>query len=57
MKENIISMYLTDDYPVFRTGLSLLLKQENGFTITGQASNGKILLNRMRQAPADVVNM
>jgi DNA-binding NarL/FixJ family response regulator len=55
MKENIISIYLADDYPLFRTGLSLLLEQESGFKIAGEASNGKMLLELMRQAPADVV--
>jgi DNA-binding NarL/FixJ family response regulator len=55
MKENIISIYLADDYPLFRTGLSLLLEQESGFKIAGEASNGKMLLDLMRQAPADVV--
>ena len=55
MKDNIISIYLADDYPLFRTGLSLLLEQEGGFKIVGEAPNGKILLNLMRKAPADVV--
>jgi len=55
MKENIISIYLADDYPLFRTGLNLLLEQESGFKIAGEASNGKMLLDLMRQAPADVV--
>jgi DNA-binding NarL/FixJ family response regulator len=55
MKENEISIYLADDYPLFREGFSLLLQQESGFKIAGEASNGKALLELMRQSPADVV--
>ena len=55
MKKTEISIYLADDYPMFREGISLLLQQQSEFKIAGEASNGKMLLNLMRQSPADVV--
>ena len=50
-----IRVAIADDHQVLIEGLSLLLKDEPGIQLVGQAKNGIQLLKFLETAPADVV--
>jgi len=56
MTENkLIRIIVTDDQKIMREGLRLLLEQEPGVVVVGEAANGKELLELLAHTPADVV--
>jgi DNA-binding NarL/FixJ family response regulator len=48
-------VFIVDDHAVLREGLRLLLAQEPGFHIVGEAIHGQDLLDQLPTTPADVV--
>ena len=52
-----IHLLLVDDHEVVRTGLSMLLENQNDMKIVGQASNGEQALLLVEQLAPDVVVM
>jgi DNA-binding NarL/FixJ family response regulator len=52
-----IKVFLVDDHKLFRHGLSLLMENENGIQITGEAENGKQFCEFIEQEQPDVVLM
>ena len=51
----MIRLFIVDDHAVLREGLRLMLAQESGFTVVGEAANGQLLLDQLPTTPADVV--
>jgi DNA-binding NarL/FixJ family response regulator len=51
----MIRLFLVDDHAVLREGLRMLLAQEPGFSIVGEATNGQELLDQLPTTPTDVV--
>ena len=51
----MIRLFIVDDHTVLREGLRLMLDQEPGFTVVGEAANGQELLDQLPTIPADVV--
>lgn len=52
----MIKVIIVDDEPLLRLGLkSLIHWEENGFTIVGEASNGKEALELIRNADPDII--
>lgn len=41
------NLYIVDDHSLFREGMRFLLSQIKGITVTGEASNGKELLEKL----------
>lgn len=52
-----IRVLVVDDQPLFREGLRLLLQQIEGFTVIGDASDGREALPLARELEPDVVLM
>jgi DNA-binding NarL/FixJ family response regulator len=50
-----IKIVLADDHSVLRTGLKLLLNNEPGFEVVGEASDGEKLLQLLDKIKADVL--
>jgi len=48
-------LFLVDDHPIMRDGLRALLSREPSLHVVGEASHGQELLDRLPNAPADVV--
>ena len=48
-------LFLVDDHAVLRNGLRVLLGQEPGIEIVGEAADGQQLLDQLPTRPADVV--
>jgi len=48
-------IFIVDDHAVLREGLHMLLAQEPGFEVVGEAANGQELLERLPAVPTDVV--
>ena len=48
------SVLIVDDHPLFRMGLAMALKAE-GFTVVGEAENGRQAVERCRHTHVDVV--
>lgn len=56
MKSNqTIKVVIADDHDVYRDGLKMLLNLESEIEVVGEASNGKILLEKVREAKPDIV--
>lgn len=51
----MIRVVIADDLPMFREGMHLLLDKQKELEITGEAGNGKELLDSVRQHRPDVV--
>ena len=54
MKTRII---IADDHKILREGLSRLLDQEDGFTVVGQAENGRTAVKLAEELSPDVIVM
>ena len=52
-----IRVLLADDHPLFRKGIASLLSAEPGFEVLGEASNGRIALEKARELMPDVILM
>lgn len=50
-----IRIVIADDHPLFRDGLRRLLQAEPGFEVVGEASDGEMLLNLVRNSIPDVI--
>jgi DNA-binding NarL/FixJ family response regulator len=50
-----IRIVIADDHPIFRSGLSRLLKMEHDIDIAGEAENGEKALSIIRDTSPDVV--
>lgn len=48
-------LYLVDDHTIFLRGLTLLLNEEEGFTVVGTAENGAKLLNDLDRVEMDIL--
>lgn len=57
MNESPVRVMIVDDHAIVREGLTMLLGEENGIEIVGEARNGVDALARMDQAQPDVVLM
>ncbi|MBW3130091.1 response regulator transcription factor [Hymenobacter profundi] len=53
----MIRTILVDDHAIIRDGISYLLQQEPDIEIIDQAGNGQELLEKLQEAPVDVVLM
>jgi DNA-binding NarL/FixJ family response regulator len=51
----MIEVIIADDHPIVRAGLKQIMLQDDGIAVTGEASNGAELLNRVRQGRYDVI--
>jgi DNA-binding NarL/FixJ family response regulator len=51
----MIRVFITDDHEIYLEGLSLLLSKQNGIEVTGTATTGKDLLDRVRDLEADIL--
>jgi len=52
-----VRILLADDHEVMREGLSLLLKEEEGFEIIGEASDGEVAVRMAGELQPDVILM
>jgi DNA-binding NarL/FixJ family response regulator len=57
MLDPAISILLVDDHEILRAGLRELLSHEEGLEVVGEATNGRIALDRIRELNPDVVVM
>lgn len=57
MNSNTINIFLADDHPVFREGIRLLLENEQGLKIVGEAANGQEVMSKIKNLPVDVLIM
>jgi DNA-binding NarL/FixJ family response regulator/signal transduction histidine kinase len=49
-----VRVFLADDHAIVRGGLRLLLEREPGFTIAGEAADGRVAVDALARDPADV---
>ncbi len=52
-----ISIVLVDDHAIFRQGLAMVINRMEGFTVTGEAGNGKEFLHLLNRIIPDIVLM
>lgn len=52
-----IRIIVVDDHPLYRMGLTSLLKEENGLTVIGELANGQELMNLLEKKVADIILM
>jgi DNA-binding NarL/FixJ family response regulator len=57
MNRQHINIILVDDHSLFRDGLKFILTQISGYTIIGEASNGKEFLELLKTTSPDLVLM
>jgi len=57
MSEKEITVYIVDDHPIVRRGISELIDTTSGLTVIGQAENGQIAVNEVLELQPDVVLM
>lgn len=50
-----MKILLVDDHTLFRNGLKMLIDTIPGFSVTGEASNGKEFLERVQKEPYDII--
>jgi len=52
-----VKVLLVDDHEMLRNGLKSLLQHEDGMTVVGEASNGRLAIERLKELSPDVVVM
>ena len=50
-----VKILVVDDVPAIRRSMRLYLEQESEWTICGEAENGKVAIDRVRELQPDVV--
>ena len=55
--KNKIPVVLVDDHTIFRQGLTMVINRIDGFTVAGEAGNGKELLHLLNRITPDIVLM
>lgn len=50
-----IKIYLADDHKILRESLNILLSQEEGIEVTGEAEDGLAVEEGLRKTPADIL--
>ncbi len=50
----MIRLLIADDHPIFRRGLAELIKQQNGYRVVAEASNGQEALNYLNAKEIDI---
>ena len=53
----MIRLFIADDHPIVRAGLTRIVAEEGDITVVGDAASAAELLDRIRTAPADVLLM
>ena len=53
----MIRLFIADDHPIVRAGLTSIVAEEGDITVVGDAASAAELLDRIRSAPADVLLM
>lgn len=48
-------VFIVDDHPLIRTGLRLLLKDEPGLSVSGEAATAEDALEKLVSCPADII--
>lgn len=51
----MIRLFIADDHPIVRTGLSGIVADEPDITVVGEAADGSVLLDAIRRVPIDVL--
>lgn len=51
----MIRLFIADDHPIVRAGLSGIVADEGDMTVVGEASHGADLVERLRKEPTDVL--
>jgi DNA-binding NarL/FixJ family response regulator len=54
-KRTIVRIVVADDHPIVRAALKKLLVLEQGFEVVGEASNGREVLERVRELAPDIL--
>ncbi len=49
-----IKIFIADDHPIMRQGLSALIAQETGLSVSGEASDGETALNSITENEYDI---
>ncbi len=57
MNKKQIGIFLVDDHQIVRDGIRALLQDVPEMVISGEASNGKELLERISKSPTDIILM
>lgn len=55
LKKETIKVLLVDDHKIFREGVTLLLKEQDGIEVIGQASSGKEVKHKLNELRVDLV--
>lgn len=50
-----MTIFIADDHPLLIDGLKTVLEELDDVTVTGTATNGRQLIDRLRHTPADLV--
>jgi two-component system, NarL family, invasion response regulator UvrY len=53
----MIRLFIADDHPIVRAGLTGIVADEGDITVVGDAASAAELMERIRKAPADVLLM
>lgn len=56
-EERPVTVFIADDHPILRIGLSMYLESQKSIRIVGEADNGFDAVNAITQNPPDVVLM
>ena len=56
-ERNMIRVIVTEDHKLLRQGLTMLLNEDAGIEVVGEAENGLELLQMLAHTPTDVVLM
>lgn len=51
----MIRLFIADDHPIVRAGLSGIVADEGDITVVGEAASGDTLLDALRRLPTDVL--
>ena len=52
---NPLSVFIADDHKIIRDGLRVLLEREKGFTVVGEASDGRAVVDRVLPLNPDIL--